>query len=76
MQGSSPHWAFELQVRAPGGTARQVPARQKFPAVQSAFWVQAATQRPATQEVPLLHWEFFVHRGFGVHVPPVQEHDE
>jgi hypothetical protein len=72
MQGSRPHWEAELHVFAPGGTARQEPARQKFPRLQSLFWVQAATQRPAWQVVPLLQSAVVVQRGFGVHLPPVQ----
>lgn len=69
MQGSRPHCAFELQVRAPGGIARQLPARQKLPVVQSAFWVHAATQRFATHVVPFEHCALLVHFGLGVQRP-------
>ncbi len=69
MQGSRPHCAFELQVRAPGGIARQLPARQKLPVEQSAFCVHAATQRLATHVVPLEHCELLVHFGLGVQRP-------
>jgi len=63
MQGSRPHWAFEVQAWAPGGIGRQLPARQKSVAEQSVFRVQAATQRLATQLLPFAQSELPLHRG-------------
>jgi hypothetical protein len=76
MQGSRPHCAFEEQVRAPAGTSRHVPARQKFPVEQSVLAVHAATQRLATHVVPFEHCAVLVQRGFGVQRPDEQEHVE
>ena len=69
MQGSRPHWAFEVQAWAPGGIGRQLPARQKSFVPQSLFWVQAATQRFATHELPLAQSAVVVQRGRASHRP-------
>jgi hypothetical protein len=61
-----------LQLLAPGGTARQLPARQNSPAWQSAFLPQLPEQKPWVQASPAVHWVAEVHRVDFAQVPLLQ----
>lgn len=63
-------------VRAPLGTGRQTPARQKLPVVHCALVPQVATQRLSTQVLPALHWAVLEQVAFGVQRPELHEQRE
>lgn len=72
MQASKPHCELVVQVFAPGGTTRQLPARQNSPAWQSEFLAQKSMQTPPVQAWSALHSTAVAHAGSFEHWPSLQ----
>ena len=75
-QTSRPHCELTVQAFAPGGSARQLPARQYWPPLQSVFFAHTEEHTPLLQASFDLQSLAALHLGNGAHFPALQAQDE